>query len=216
MRTPPILVALALAAAASPVALAATPRAACHLITDPAADVEVAGAAAYDDPRIDLLSADVGADRRQLTTVVRVADLDAAGQPDHGLHWRLEFHVDDVEYHVAAERLADGDRFVVRRLVVVNPGDADVVNLTELEPVATVAGVFDTVRNEVRVAVPLSVFTGHAMRPGTRLTHLKAYGQLDLGSTRDAHAPVETSIEDKAETDRVLVLGTRTCARPGR
>lgn len=66
----------------------AKPKPACNLLTDPA---DMA-----DSPSLDVRSADIATDAKQLTYVIRVTDVDATSDPKtaSGRQWQLAFMVD--------------------------------------------------------------------------------------------------------------------------
>ena len=187
---------------------------ACGLLTDQRGDVQVGYVTPHQDDRVDLVSADLGNDARSLTAVIRVAALDSAvAQP--GLHWHLEFDVRGTEYHVTAQRFADGDRFSLHRLLVVNPAEANVVNVTDLERVATVTGSIDAARGVIRVTVPLTAFEP-AVRKGHALTDVQAYAEITPGTTATPSTSHARVVRDDADTTRMFVVGTPTCVARGR
>lgn len=187
---------------------------ACGLLTDRRGDVEIGYVTPHRDDRVDLVAADLGNDARSLTAVIRVAGLDAtAAHP--GLHWHLEFDLRGTEYHVTAERLPDGDRFSLQRLLVVNPGDANVVNVTELQRVASATGSIDVARGEIRVTVPLTAFEP-ALRKRDTLTDVQAYAEVSPGTTATPGTSHARLVRDDADTTRTFVVGTPTCVARGR
>jgi hypothetical protein len=150
--------------------------------------------------------------------VLRVTDVDApaAAPVAWGPQWFVEFRADNTTYHIAAERLADGDHFVVRREAPVNPAGTPLTLGTMMATVATATGVVDPVANEVRITAPLSAFGPRAMRRGAWLERVTAYGAVGAGSTQAGDATVETPVKDTVLSSRPFVVGTATCVRVGR
>jgi hypothetical protein len=157
MNRPWLLAAPLLLAALSLPAEAARPV--CRLVTDAAGDeAELNAVRANGEPSLDILSADVATDARNLTTVVRVKRLGPVTNP--ALVWRYElaFTVRETTFFSTTTRFVDGDEAAI----YVIDGEYDTeqgVSAYTGHRVGFATVVFDTRANEVRVTAPLSLFT---------------------------------------------------------
>lgn len=165
---------LVLAVATSTVAVAA-PKAAsktaplCKLVVDPPNDLlsgafldpRLAPVGRPYDPALDILSADVASDANTLTGVIRVAKL-TVGDPlaPTGRIYRLEWKV----------RSTGQGGYLVAQITPTG-------NLFQL---GSGTGVVDTVKNEVRISVPISRLIDSAAfgQPGQALLNLNAITDL--------------------------------------
>jgi hypothetical protein len=153
-----------------------------------------------------VVSADIAADAKTLTTVVRVDKLTKSTSADPlGSQWRFDFFVGETNLYTQATSTPFGDKFVV--------GYTDTTSHSLANSGAT--GVFDEVKNEVRVSVPLSAYDAQAkITPGTKLTQLAAQAG-DYVNTAGG-SPSGSFAADDAVGSTPYATGTATCVAIGK
>jgi hypothetical protein len=172
---------LAAVAILTTAALASTGNAAvkpCNLLTDAAGDAEgliLPG----NDPQMDILSADLATNAKTLTGVIRLAKVgttNTTGAPG-GAAYFLQFNAAG-----APNPLYVSAAFDREGVATYSFGQYTVVGATgnydELGTVTT--GVVDTVKNEIRVSVPVTGFTGASIKKGVKLSELEASSTFQL------------------------------------
>jgi len=195
------------------VAQAAPPT--CRLVVDAADDVGPInpGPQPIPAPAMDIVSADIAADRKLVTTVVRVRKL-AATNPSYspgGIEWSFEFQVGSAMLRFRAHADPAG-----KISYAATYRASGVYYRYE----SGLTGVFDTRRNEVRITAPVSLLASQAkIKPGTKLVGLSA-ATARLVVVPSPNPPgylLETSGgTDSANSERTYVVGARSCVTPGR
>lgn len=167
--------ALALAAPA-----AAAPARYCELLKDDGRELPAEQYAPGSASDVTILSADVANDTRALTAVVRVRALpDVPSQGVNGAEYQFAFSATPEHHYVLVARLGADRVFEAYRHLMPAYGayemPEDPVWMDEHTFLGNATGVVDTVADEVRVTVPLSMlgFRGGFPR-GTRLNYLAA------------------------------------------
>ena len=230
-RLLPYAAALALLAL-SPAALAA-PKA-CRLVTAPAGDGRATGHTStpytddvYDSTDLDILSADVATDAKNITAVVRLKTL-RENDPDSptGRSWDVSFLVGEQRYIMMATVAPDGHRGIVYRQLHDTRYSGN--GATTAEGIGPAKVVFDHKRAEVRMTAPLSHFVphtpiirGHAIRDLSSWSyHHAGVGggrhSLPNGHVVDYGSGGVGSSIDGATSTKVYVAGTASCVAVGR
>jgi hypothetical protein len=178
----------------------------CNQIVDPKADATAGALSTSNEPSWDVVSADIAADAKMLTTVIRVDKLTKSTSADPlGSQWRFDFFVGETNLYTQATSTPFGDKFVV--------GYTDTTSHSLANSGAT--GVFDDVKNEVRVSVPLSAYVAQAkITPGTKLTQLAAQAG-DYVNTAGG-SPSGSFAADDAVGSKPYATGTATCVAVGK
>ncbi len=198
---------------------AASPRETCRLVVDAERDdaaMEPAGPAPASSGPLDIVSADVAADRRWVTAVVRVRDLTALDASSaSGTDYNLSFTRGLDRFTMTAGRTADGGmRFWVARSEPLGAVSGSRI-------FAFVDGVFDDDASEVRVTAPRAAFAEFdALRDGERLTDLVAETERTVGSAGHSGVPYPGGFtisngSDEARGETPYVIGEPSCVKPG-
>ena len=228
-----ILVSLALASLMAVPAQAAVPR--CPLMPDPRGDATAhptgGGSTPADSqlvrPGDDILSADVWADGKAVTMVMRLA----------GLPSRNETGAPEAEGFWWIVTLQRGDREIVLWMIerngywfpeggwgsVVEAGDDETgAGAGSWHTVSGVTGRVDSRRAELRVSVPLAALAPHVdVSKGTSWGKVSAWATVLDGPPLLSPAPPAIRYEsasglgstrDQASTSRKVVIGTPVCA----
>ncbi len=197
-----LLVPLAVCAVAVSGTAGAAAKPSCNLITDAPDDAK---GLLITDPapmptsakNLDVLSADIASDAKNITAVVRVTALDATDtESPGGRTYYTYFTAAGVDFYMTASRSAVGaDTFSV--------GFVDTTGRSKL---AGATGVFDLAKKEVRVSAPLAAFAAQAkLTPGTSLTGLNVLSQRIVGAL--------TLSADEAASDAAYTVGGASCVK---
>lgn len=186
----------------------ATSATSCNLLVDPPGDQHVA------EPALDLLSADVASDGKELTVAIRVADLaDVATTSPAGRDYTLMLRIGETRLEFLAA-LATGQPPVFRvRGRTAQGTELAWIELAGSDVSSRVRGVVDTAREEVRITVPLADLARFgATRPGARAyePHVRTWRTVPL--------VVDTVIasSDTGASERSYKLGSPSCLAVGR
>jgi hypothetical protein len=159
---------------------------------------------AGNDPALDLLSADVAADRRSLTAVVRVAADMRTSTAVSGHSVELVFQaIGELRWNLNAT------------FPLVGPMQ---VSLGQVEQGGTAVageGLLSPDGRTVRLTVPLSAFGSLAPRPlvqGDRVSHLWVYTNRALAV--ESSGVFSPAPADAASTARTYRVGSPSCIRP--
>jgi hypothetical protein len=197
--------------AATGVAAAATkpapkPKPVCNLIVDPKGDADGGFFSSSSVPAWDVVSGDVASDAKSFTTVIRVDKLAKSSNDDPvGSQWRMDFAIADKKLFTQASSTPFGDKFSF--------GYVDSTSHSVADSGAT--GVFDLVKNEVRVSVPLSTVDGQTkVTPGTKITGLEAQAG-DYVNTAGG-SPSLSNAADTGTAAKAYAAGTPSCVVPGK
>jgi hypothetical protein len=212
MRVRLLLVSATVLAASAALPALAKPLS-CRLVTDargdtvglmPTDDAPLPGSDAVPaDGALDIVSADMAANRRVVTAVVRVADLgaDAATSPA-GSAYLVTFVINEARYTLYAMRDVSG----ARRFVLIDGQDVGTSGVV-------VTGHFDPMRNEVRITASYDDFTelGARVTATSRIVELKAFTQRALGIA----GSYTFQSADGAGGRVAYRFGTPSCVTPG-
>jgi hypothetical protein len=230
-RLAPYAAAAALAAF-SPAALAA-PRA-CRLVTDPAGDGRLTGNTStpytddvYDSTDLDILSADVATDAKNVTAVVRLKTL-RENDPDAptGRSWDVSFVTGEQRYVLRADVAPDGQSGIVFREQGRTTYSGN--GAATAEGIGKAKVVLDYARAEVRMTAPLSRFAPYTpIVRGHALKDLSVWSYHHAGTGGSRHSlPNDWVVDygggglshsiDHATSTRVYLAGAPSCVAVGR
>lgn len=202
-----LLVAVSLAAAGSvSAATRPKPKPVCKLITDATGDASLTTAAPIppNEPGLDITSADLAANAKVLTGVLRLASLGAPSSAPLGYSGVLYFNVptsDNPLYFRYATSPVGG---TTAEFGWDNP-DPD----GGLTPLGDAAVVVDQAKKEIRMSAPLKGFADQAsIKLGTKITGMTANTSRDLVAL--------LVYADLAEGSKSYVVGQPSCVTPGK
>ena len=192
---------------------------ACRLVVDAERDdvaVPASGPGPTSSGPLDIVSADIAADRQHLTAVVRVRDL-AALDPTtaYGADYNFSFTRGADRFTMTAGRTVDGGvRFWVSH-------SEPFAAVSGARIFAFVEGVFDDDASEVRVTAPRSAFADFgSFRAGQPLDDLVAETERTVGTAGHAGTPAPGGFtvsngSDEARGDTAYAFGEPSCVSPG-
>lgn len=205
-----VLCATVVAAGAATAAPAVKPS--CNLVEDAKGDTfllrsqDTAGAYGPTESALDIVSADLSANAKSITAVIRVDKLSkSAGTAPGGLSFRVQFATpteNDENLYLNATTSGGTDVFTAGTRAIT----ANLATKT-----ADVTGVFDTVKNEIRITAPLSTFAAQGVKPGALLT----LAGLDQTASRNAVAG-KAVFADVATSEKSYKVGAPSCVVPGK
>lgn len=188
------------------------PKPVCNLLTDPRDDADgtfvATGLLPASEDAVDIVSGDVAADAKFLTTVLRVKKL-ATSSPTApgGLHWKVFVSVAGEEiYTQVIAPLGGSPSFAF--------GHIDPATGTSARDGAA-TGVIDSAKNEVRVSIPIKSLP-MKVKTGTRIE----FGPSDVNAGRyfgaPSGSPSLSDSTDVATSTKVYRAGTLSCVKPGK
>jgi hypothetical protein len=179
----------------------------CQVLTDAAGDASVVSGAP-DVPALDVLSADIASGPRNVTVVVRVAELGTAVQAAPRLDmWMTYFTFRGNGFAASAARSLDGSRF---ELV----GDfPEQTSIPGFNGAVQVTGEFDVDRNEVRVVFPRDLI-GHT-RAGEAIRDITVDSLTGVGSlaTTPTSTYAGTTVDRTAQPGPSTSIGAPSCVQ---
>ena len=184
---------------------AAEAKSVCHLLVDRKADATQAYVApegiAPNDPALDIRSADIASNGKQVTTVLRVTEFAKIGVTSPaGYAWYVYFSIDGQEFFTQAKAGPAGDSFSVGYV------GAEGIRTALAKPGAK--GTFVADRNEIRVSFAAAQLTElKPFRKGTRMYGLRALAARGAG-------PVVLQA-DEATGGKPYVDSTPSCVKTG-
>jgi hypothetical protein len=215
VRTAVVGVLLCAGAALQTPALASTPGP-CPFIVDAAGDqTPMLGQTTSPDTTpgataLDLRSADITADERDLSVVIRVTNLRDVEAVYVGHVYNFYFRTEGQQFALTANLSNDGNTFRIAAGPVTS-GD----NATAMGELGNIKGVVDAVQNEIRMTVPRALLRRNGAVGG--VTGLKVYAGRELQTT-ELKGPVVyaghigvVNNEDEAISTRSYRIGRRGC-----
>ena len=198
----------------------------CNLVNDGTGDTFAvraqdgtpAGAVGPQEAAFDIKTADVAADAKNITAVIRVAKLGSPATSPQGRGYAFDF------------LLPTSDMQGSLRAVFIN-GQAPYFEATYKDPsvpnspstfLATVTGFVDEKKNEIHITAPVSVFSElGAIKAGTLITpagDAATSGRAVPPSPGMAGMPVATryAFADVATDSKPFRVGTPSCVTPGK
>ncbi|HVE63745.1 MAG TPA: hypothetical protein VNB94_08100 [Mycobacteriales bacterium] len=179
----------------------------CNLVQDAKGDATqlyVLGEGSVpNEPALDIVTADVASNGKQMTTVLRVDKLarNSSGSP-YGNIWYAYFNVGGIDFYTQAQSPLTGDVFTVGYV-------APDTGLRTALPDNAATGVLDMDKNEVRVTFNLAQLTPQATaKPGSKITGLRGL------SNRSAVRVVLQS--DEAIGAKSYIEGSPSCVAVGK
>jgi hypothetical protein len=210
---PVLCVVLAASAGGAGLAHAATkpaPKPVCNLLTDAAGDADGTflqeGMLPSSEDAVDIVSGDVAADTKFLTTVLRVKKLAASSATaPGGLHWKFFVTVGGSTIYTQ---------------VIAPVGGSPSFGYGHIDPTAGTSsrdgdaqGVLDLAKNEVRVSIPAGSLPVK-LKTGTRIDTLEPNAGRYYGSPTGS--PSLSDSTDLATSSKVFKVGQLSCVKPGK
>lgn len=193
------------------------PKPVCNLVTDGTGDAHVVGP----DPSVDawdITSADIAADKKNITVVIRVKKLakTAPTSAPTGMRWRFGFTAEDIPFSFGAHTDATG-------AVSYDAAYTDPIKGGQLYG-GGVTGTFDTVKNEIHMTAPESLFASQAtIKLGTVLSGLDASSGNEAAISDPTGKVVNGALlrvyppgGDDAPSDKTYKVGALSCVTPGK
>ena len=205
-----VLTGALLAAGLASSAQAAKPKLPCKNMTDPTGDVvfaQASNATAYEDAALDLVSGDLGSDKKVITAVIRVSKLAVPASTSVGTTYEMRISGPAGDpFTLWANLSASGNKFGVGTI------DADPTG-TGYPPetatsTGTATGVVDLAKGEIRITAPYSAFSG--FKPGVKV------GIDTVIAKRGLPGQFYGRYADDGAGSKSLPLGTPTCVTPGK
>ena len=190
---------------------AAAPKPVCELIKDEKGDASFLGTAP-NDASLDITSADVAADAKTLTGVLRVDKFSAVSPTSPlGRGYYLLFNAPSAEFpiYLNLQITPDLTRFTWGTQETLPSGSGRYV----AKGAAT--GVVDAAKNELRISVPLKDIASAInvkLRPGSKLSSLTANTTSVIGTS--VSGGLVATIDDAAAS-KPYAVGTASCVKPG-
>lgn len=213
-----LLLAVSVLAGTTP-ALAAPGKVSCPLLRDDEGDVQkLPGTESLPDERdaqLDILSADIRADSKQVTVVIRLRDLEAPDPTDpNGLSYEFDFTAKEQTFFVTALLVTGGNAF----RVYAQDGQVEQQGSSARSgtAVGSASGTFDLRRHEVRMTAPLSVFASKVpLTSGTALFDLAAWSWRANGvyvSDPEQFAAVAENADNVLDKKASYRVGQPSCS----
>ncbi|HUR52371.1 MAG TPA: hypothetical protein VMZ11_09620 [Mycobacteriales bacterium] len=185
------------------------PKPVCKLLVDPAADADgtfvAAGVLPISEDGVDIVSGDVAADTRFLTTVLRVKKLSTSSPTaPGGLHWKFFVTVGGEQIYTQAIAPAGGSPIFAFGKIDETSGTS-----TQLGPAS---GKIDLAKSEVRVSVPIKSLPMR-VKLGTRIDTLEPNAGRYFGAP--SGSPSLSDSTDTATSTKTYRVGTLSCVKPG-
>lgn len=176
------------------------PKPQCNTVKDPKGDAFVGGTGTTTyDPSLDIISADVNANAKMLTAVIRLADLTEESQwAPAGRTWTFAFTNGANPISLSAYQSELGG-----------------------ESFGKGTGTFDYVKNEIRIHVPIGdlapakVVKGTILR-GFNLTSNAVVGLDDAWNLGHAFQPLSGAVDRTDETKATFKVGSLSCVVVGK
>lgn len=196
----------------------AAAKPACNLVTDKAGDTSVYPAGGLTSDALDITSVDLATNKRSLTAVIRVKKLAAtsAAAPS-GQQWQVGFNAGGVDFGVSAHANAAGSVLYYAFYSDPTTNSGSIYS-------ATVTGVFDMAKSEIRMTTPLTTFAGEASIASgkTKITGISGQTGAEIlipepsgrfGNTLFSYAPFEA---DLADGGKDYLAGSASCVAVGK
>lgn len=207
----------------APAFAAPKPKPSCRLIADPAGDTDSPTPDKALDAQLDITSADVATNKKDLTVVLRLASLtkDDPANPQ-GRVYEFDFTATEENFIVMGSLLPGGNSFTVFKSDTrFEEGKSGARAATGI---GSATGVVDVAAKEVRITAPLTVFDPHAnVRTGS-LYYLSAWtyranGMSAQRSLEQLSAEVTTSagvgVDQAWGRKAYYRAGSPSCVRVG-
>jgi hypothetical protein len=182
----------------------------CNLLTDASADADGTflgeGMLPSSEDAVDIVSGDVAADTKFLTTVLRVKKLAASSSTaPGGLHWKFFVTVGgSTIYTQVIAPLGGSPTF--------GYGHIDETAGTSTRD-GDAPGVLDLAKNEVRVSIPAGSLPVK-LKTGTRIDTLAPNAGRYFGAPTGSPSFSDTT--DAASSSKVFKVGQVSCVKPGK
>jgi hypothetical protein len=221
-RALPLTALVALAMTGTPAF--AAPARACLLVKDPAGDTQSPAPDRSLDAQLDITSADVATDKKNVTVVLRLAALTAADPANpQGRVYEFDFTAQEKNFIVMGSLLPGGNSYNV--FISDTRFEEGKGGARAATGIGSATGVVDVVAKEVRITAPLTVFDKHANLRGGTLYYLSAWtyranGMSAQPSLEQAKIEITSSVgvgvDEAWGRKSYYKAGSASCVRPGR
>lgn len=225
MRRTALLAVLAVAATGTP-SFAAPPRPkpVCGLVRDASGDTRSPAPDRSLDAQLDVTSADVATDKKNVTVVLRLAALAAADPANpQGRVYEFDFTASEKNFIVMGSLLPGGNSFDV--FISDTRFEEGQSGARAATGIGRATGVVDVAAKEVRMTAPLSVFDPHAnLRAGTiyylsawtyRANGMSAQPALEQ-ATIEVTSSLGVGVDEAWGRKAYYRAGSPSCVKPGR
>jgi hypothetical protein len=182
------------------------PKPVCNLVTDAAGDANgflVTGLPAVpSDKNLDILSADIASDAKNVTAVIRLAAVGADQTSPTGGTVYFNFSIGDTKVFLSA--VLNG------ATATYEAGDFTGTN-GQRHHVAGATGFIDTASKSIHITTAANTWTD-IIKAGTKLNTLNVLAQRYIGN---ALVGGVTPTADDATSDKVYTGGAKSCVTPG-
>jgi hypothetical protein len=224
MRRTAALLVLAATLAVPATADAAPAKKVCGLVRDAAGDTSSPAPDKALDAQLDITSADVATDKKNVTVVLRLAALTASDVANpQGRVYEFDFTAAEKNFIVMGSLLPGGNSFSV--FISDTHFEEGKSGARAATGIGNATGVIDVAAKEVRMTAPLTVFDPHAnLRSGT-LYYLSAWTYRANGMSAQPaleQATIEVTTAFGIGVDQAwgrkayYKAGAQSCVRPGR
>lgn len=223
-RTAMLVASLAVLTAGSPAFAAPKPKPSCGLVKDAAGDTSSPAPDKALDAQLDITSADVATDSKNVTVVVRLSALTAADPANpQGRVYEFDFTAQEKNFIVMGSLLPGGNSFSV--FISDTRFEEGKSGARAATGIGSATGVVDVAAKEVRMTAPLSVFDGYAnLRGGTlyylsawtyRANGMSAQPALEQGSV-EITSSLGIGVDQAWGRKSYYRAGNPSCVKPGR
>lgn len=185
----------------------------CNLVTDESGDATFQPPLPTpSDDALDIVSGDIATNAKTLTGVVRVKALGGTSPSQFtGQTYYLQFNVPGF-----ANPLYVGYQFD-QTAALFQYGDLETTQGQGIyTPKGNATGVVDTVKNEIRISVPITDLASLArVKPGMKLTGIQALTFQNVGVPNAAGGGGLLGGGDTADGTKAYVAGYPSCVKPG-
>lgn len=224
-RSLPLVAAVAALAAGAPAFAAPRPPGkVCGLVRDAAGDTSSPAPDKALDSQLDITSADVATDKKNVTVVLRLAALAAADPANpQGRVYEFDFTAAEKNFIVMGSLLPGGNSYSV--FISDTRFEEGKGGARAATGIGSATGVVDVAAKELRITAPLSVFDPHANLRSGYLYHLSAWtyranGMSAQPALEQATIEVTTSfgigVDQAWGRKSYYKAGAASCVRPGR
>jgi hypothetical protein len=179
----------------------------CNLVTDAAGDANgflVTGLPGVpSDKNLDILSADIASDAKNVTAVIRLAAVGADSTSPTGGAVYFNFSIGDTKVFVDALLSGSSATF--------NAGDFTGTNGGR-HTIGAVTGSIDTATNAIHITAPANTWS-NVVKAGTKLNTFDVLAQRYIGANAVGGV---TPTADEAMSDKVYTGGAKSCVVPGK
>lgn len=177
----------------------------CNLVTDPAGDANgfvVTGTPLPSDDFLDIVSADIASDAKNLTAVIRLKAVGADSTAPTGGTVYFNFTIGDSKSYVAAVLDGKGGATFSAGDFTGTPGRKQLAEAT---------GFVDAKTKEIHITAPANTWSA-SIKSGVKLSALGVLAQRYIGGAGVGFTPTA----DDSVSEKIYTAGTKSCVTPGK